>query len=257
MPFSNSEQISPILSEIKQLQPRTILDVGCGLGLYGFLCRIYLDLYDDVNFYDKLKDEEKKRWTVTIDAIEGFEDYVRFIPRWAYDDIMVGNARDILPIVESKKYDLVLSLAILEHLTKEEGLIFLKELKRVGRKIIVTVPKEWREQTVPDNPFETHKSHWTDNDLREWGFNKFLPHWGAWIALYDPDRKGVVQIEEAERASNHIECRMDEIERSIKILKNKLNVMINLQNSTIDRLSFSLRIKSLMNRLKSFFPGRN
>lgn len=257
MPFSNSEQISPIISEIKQLQPRTILDVGCGLGLYGFLCRIYLDLYDDVNFYDKLKDEEKKRWTVTIDAIEGFEDYVRFIPRWAYDDIMVGNAPDILPGVESKKYDLVLSLAILEHLTKEEGLIFLKELKRVGRKIIVTVPKEWREQTVPDNPFETHKSHWTDNDLREWGFNKFLPHWGAWIALYDPDREGVVQLEEAERSSTHIECRMDEIERSIKILEDKLNVMLNLQNSTIDRLSFSLRIKSLINRVKRFLPGRN
>ena len=33
MPFSNSEQISPIVYEVIRMQPKSILDVGCGGGL--------------------------------------------------------------------------------------------------------------------------------------------------------------------------------------------------------------------------------
>lgn len=188
MPFSNAEQIFPIIAEIRHFRPNSILDVGCGLGLYGFLCRVYLDLYDDVNYYEKLKNvEEHRKWEVTIDAIEGFADYQRFIPPWVYDSIMIGNALDILPTITDKKYELVLSLAMLEHLTKEDGYFFLKEIRRISSKIILSVPKEWKEQEVSDNPFETHKSHWSYIELREAGFNKFLPHRGVWIAVYDPE----------------------------------------------------------------------
>jgi SAM-dependent methyltransferase len=272
MPFSNAEQMSPIIAEIRHLRPKSVLDVGCGLGLYGFLCRIYLDLYDDVNFYDKLIDKGRKKWTVAIDAIEGFADYVPFIPGWVYDDIKVGNALDILPEIESGKYDLVLSLAILEHLTKDEGMIFLKELKRVGQKIILSVPKEWKEQTVPDNPFETHKSHWTYSGLRDFGFNKFLPHWGAWIAVYDPDLEGIVQggravnpdestkeREPSRRTLNdatQVKNRDQGIETSIKRLDDKLNLVLNVQNVILERLNFSVRFKSLRARLRRLLTGK-
>jgi len=187
MPFSNSEQISPIVYEVIRMQPKSILDVGCGLGMYGFLCRVYLDLYYDVNFFEKLRDKEKTKWSVRIDAIEGSEEYLPYIPKWAYNDVIVGNASEIIPGLKDRKYDLILALAILEHLSKEEGIAFLGELKKIGRKIILSVPKQWGEQAVPDNPYETHRSHWTDAEFKELGFNKFLPLERTWIAVYDPE----------------------------------------------------------------------
>lgn len=184
MPFSNLEQITPILSEVRTLRPKSILDVGCGLGVYGYLCRIYLELYgDDANFLKKLK--RQNPWEVRIDAIEGFKDYLEFIPKWAYDDIMIGPAMNALSKIPRKEYDLVLALAILEHFSREDGMRFLYELRRIGGKIILSVPKQWNAQVVPENEFETHRSHWTDAELLSWGFNRILPHPYAWIAVFD------------------------------------------------------------------------
>jgi 16S rRNA G1207 methylase RsmC len=33
--------------------PMSLLDVGCGMGIYGFLCRIYLEQTDLFNFKEK------------------------------------------------------------------------------------------------------------------------------------------------------------------------------------------------------------
>lgn len=186
MPFSNLEQITPIILEIKKMKPKSIVDVGCGLGVYGFLCRIYLELYgDDKNFFKKLRGNIP--WDIRIDAIEGFKDYMEFIPRWAYDDIVFESALSALERIPDKKYDLVLALAILEHFSKEDALAFLRELHRIGKKIVVSVPKEWHEQTVPENELETHRSHWTEKELSSLGFNRFLPHPFVWIAICDEE----------------------------------------------------------------------
>lgn len=186
MPFTNLEQITPILSEIKRLKPKSILDVGCGIGVYGFLCRIYLDLYgDDENFMKKLKNRSSNPWHTKIDAIEGFKDYLEFIPDWAYDNIVVDSALKSLSKIPDRQYDLVLALGILEHFTKPDGIVFLNEIKRVGKKAILSVPKEWKEQVVPENDLETHRSHWTQEELISFGFNRFLPHPFVWIAVFE------------------------------------------------------------------------
>ena len=184
MPFSNLEQITPILLEIRKLRPCSVLDVGCGLGVYGYLCRIYLELYgDDANFLKKLK--RQKPWEVRIDAIEGFKDYLEFVPRWAYDEITIGPAMNALSKIPDKRYDVVLALAILEHFSKTDGIRFLNELRRIGRTILLSVPKDWNEQVVPENELETHRSHWTDTELLSWGFTRILPHPFVWIAVLD------------------------------------------------------------------------
>jgi hypothetical protein len=254
MPYSHYELIPIIISEVKRIQPVSILDVGCGLGVYGLLCRIYLDLYDDAEFFEKLKKEDgSKDWTVTIDGIEGFREYLRFIPRWAYDDLIVGDAIEVLSSKEDGEYDLVLALAILEHLGKEDGFRFLGELKRVGKRVIVSTPKEVKEQVVPDNPYETHRSHWTDTEFRKMGFNRFIPHWGTWIAINED-----VKETEADTGIDSVDgVRSDirDIKESILSISDALKTSLNMQTLILDRLSLSVRFKAFFKRLKELFKS--
>ena len=196
MPFSNVEQITPIMQEVLRIRPRRMLDVGCGLGVYGLLSRIQLDLYFDEAFHTKLFREQRvaRRWQGTrIDAIEGFEDYLDYIPDWVYDEIRVEDVRTALPSIPEGAYDLCPALAIIEHLSKDEGLEFVHQLKRIGPAVIVAVPKRVGPQEAPGNPFETHRSSWAREEFAALGANAFLPHSGAWIAVFDPSRPAASQ----------------------------------------------------------------
>ena len=62
MPVSTSVHLSHCLANIIRLEPRSILDVGCGFGTWGFLCRTYLDV-----FLERVQPED---WQVRIDGIE-------------------------------------------------------------------------------------------------------------------------------------------------------------------------------------------
>lgn len=189
MPYSNMEQITPIMTEVLRIRPQRMIDVGCGLGVYGLLSRIQLDLYFDDNFYLKLFKKYRTKplsWTTRIDGIEGFPDYLDYIPTWVYDEIIVEDARTALPKIPDRNYDLALALAIIEHLERDEGEAFIRHLQRISRCVIMSVPKNVGPQSVPDNDFETHRSTWSKEDFIALGFHKFIPHEYVWIPVYDP-----------------------------------------------------------------------
>lgn len=169
MPVSTHTQISPILDQVLQEAPKTVLDVGCGLGVYGGLCRIYLE---GDNLYDKKNRtwNRKENWATKIDCIEGFEKYITDFHRVVYNNIFIGNASAVLTNLPDKGYDLVLALDIVEHLEKLEGVQFIKELQRVGKTVILATPSQFVEQTVPENPFENHRSVWDKDELVSLGF---------------------------------------------------------------------------------------
>jgi hypothetical protein len=271
MPFSNTDQISPIMAEIVHLNPHSILDVGCGLGVYGMLCRIHLDLYHDPIFYKKL--DGSQPWHTRIEGIEGCEMYMPYIPCWAYDHIHTGNALDIIPTMSDGRYDLILILAMIEHLTHEQGIQLLDHLKRISRAIILSVPKNWQEQEILGYPLETHRSHWTEQELRNAGFTRFLPHWGAWLAVYGiPPRQessdeGIIDYateradslgslaEQLNRACTDISSLNGQIailnQITEQIRHDTSRSLIN-QQVIFDRLSISSRLRSLKNRLRKF-----
>lgn len=64
MPTSTGVFISVGLTEIARLRPTSVVDVGCGFGLWGFLCRMYLDVFEGRTY--------KEDWQVRIEAIEVF-----------------------------------------------------------------------------------------------------------------------------------------------------------------------------------------
>jgi 2-polyprenyl-3-methyl-5-hydroxy-6-metoxy-1,4-benzoquinol methylase len=189
MPVSDYSQISPIIDQVVKINPKTILDAGCGLGIYGSLCRIYLEgdnLYDRAN----LTWNKKENWNVKIDCIEGFEKYITDLHRAVYNGIFIGDAQNILKGFEDKAYELVLAIDILEHLKKEDGIAFIKSLQRIGENVIIATPAEFIKQVVPENTLEDHLSFWNKEELQSSGFN-IVEETSSLIGLYrSPGRQG-------------------------------------------------------------------
>lgn len=156
MPVSDYHQIPDVLSVVDQLRPRRILDVGCGFGKWGVLCREVVDAFDGrVLPHD---------WEATIDGIEIFEGYRN--PLWSsvYNNVIVGDAMTLLESLPD--YDLILACDVIEHFEKNEGNRFLNAIMQKGKVCIVTSPRGYFAQDACwGNPHEEHKSGWGQDDF--------------------------------------------------------------------------------------------
>lgn len=190
MPFSQTSQISAIVGWIQNLNPSSILDVGAGMGQYGFLLRIALE---DVNLFqiegDKAWQRPKGEWQYQIDGIEGFAGYMTPVHEWAYNRVMIGDALTRLAEIPSESYELVIAIDILEHFDVQTGTLFLSELRRVASKaVLISTPKTFCAQDVEANPYENHRSVWSDNELADAGFDELLGNDESWIAAWRRSR---------------------------------------------------------------------
>ena len=153
MPSSNFAAISPIMSAVTQIKPRSVLDIGCGNGKYGFLIQEYMRYWMGI--------EEPH-----IDAIEIFDPYLGIAQSMIYKKIIQHDALEALWQMEDKEYDLIIAVDILEHYEVNEGILLLDEMRRVGKNIIVCTPiKVSNQGAVFGNEYETHKSQWTTRDI--------------------------------------------------------------------------------------------
>lgn len=182
MPISDYSQISPILFQVVKMNPKSILDIGCGLGIYGALCRAYLEgdnLYDRAN----LTWNKKENWKTKIDCIEGFQKYITDLHIFIYNEIFISDAKKIVDSFANKTYDLVLAIDIIEHFKKVDGISFIKTLQRIGKNVIIATPSQFVEQVVPENPLENHISFWKKEELQSLGFD-ILQDDSSLIGLY-------------------------------------------------------------------------
>ena len=185
MPFSFSNQLSTIIGYAEDLKPTSVLDVGVGMGQYGFLLRMNLE---NVNLFEidgaVANQRSKSGWKIKIDGIEGYAGYLTPVHDYCYNQIYIEEALNLLASFDSRRYDLVLAIDILEHFHKEDGITFLKECLRVSSKsVLISTPKEFMEQDIAANSLENHRSHWTEDDLRNCGFETFLPNSLSIIAV--------------------------------------------------------------------------
>ncbi len=186
MPFSQSSQLSVILDWVQALAPRSVLDVGAGMGQYGFLLRNNLE---SVNLFriegNRAWQRPKSEWRILIDGIEGFAGYLTPVHDWAYNHMMIGDALSLLGAIETGRYELAIGIDILEHLEKDRGMRLLAELRRVAsRGALVSTPKTFLPQEVAANPYENHRSLWTREELAAAGFAEVLPNAESWIAAW-------------------------------------------------------------------------
>lgn len=177
MPTGTFDCLTPVAQFIEWLQPRRVLDVGVGAGRMGFLTREY-------------GNREWLRATVdngiVVDGIEGHEPYLGDVQRALYDELMIGEAREILLRLASsnRRYDLVIAAEILEHFRSKDGATFLQRCLGVGDVVLVTTPSWYFDQEIPENPLETHRSFWSTADLRRAGATTFLHQGLTTVCLF-------------------------------------------------------------------------
>ncbi|MBI5258652.1 MAG: class I SAM-dependent methyltransferase [Burkholderiales bacterium] len=190
VPFSQSSQISTIVGCAESLKPNSVLDVGVGMGQYGFLLRTNLEHF---GLYEvkgaEARQTPREHWRVRIDGIEGYAGYLTPVHQWAYNAIRIGDALQLLPGIADSEYEMVIAIDILEHFEKADGIAFLRQCRRVAsRMVLVSTPKAFCEQHVEANPFEDHRSVWTQAELAHEGYSRVLPNGDSWIVAWEAGR---------------------------------------------------------------------
>lgn len=129
-----------------------VLDVGCGLGEWGFLIRI------------------RKRGYPYLLGMDIWRPYLRRVrPLGVYDELIQVRLPHI-PLKE-KSVDVSVACEVLEHLSKIGGYELMAELGRVTKKtIIVSTPINWPQGEVRGNPYEKHVTEWLLKDFARQGY---------------------------------------------------------------------------------------
>jgi hypothetical protein len=149
MPISDFHHIPTVLHYAFALEPRTVLDVGVGMGAYGFLLRQCLDLDPER--------PSRPAGRMRIEGIEIFEPYKNPVWDFAYDRVHIGDARALLPKLGT--YDLILMNDVLEHFVRSEAEALVHQALRCARAVIATTPNRWFPQgAFAGNDAETHRS---------------------------------------------------------------------------------------------------
>lgn len=164
MPSSRPDPIPVVIHLLRQLRPRSILDVGVGFGKWGHLFREYTDINEaetDPRRY------QREHWQVRIDGIEGHAAYLTNLHWFLYNEIHVGDALTILP--QLGRYDLVFLGDIIEHFEKAQGRQLLEQaLGHATQAVVLTTPKyETAQEDLCHNELERHRSLWGPRDFQK------------------------------------------------------------------------------------------
>lgn len=182
MPYSHSWQIDAIVNVIRAFAPKSLLDVGTGRGMYGFLARHYLEAQSEW--------EGVASGRPRIDGIEGYSKYVDSPMRTVYDDITVADISSTLPQIADCAYEMVLLVDVLEHFDRSLGEQVLQHCRRISELVLVSTPNGFSLQEGGDNPYQTHRSYWSRGDLTQAGAHTVVRNDYSHIALIPGGPKG-------------------------------------------------------------------
>jgi hypothetical protein len=149
--------IDVIFNGVLETPDVNVLDIGAGTGKWGKLLKGKVKSVDGVEV-----------WTANI-INHRLADH--------YDNIFSVNMLDF--DYSKKKYDVMILGDVLEHLTYENALKFMKEAVKHVARIYLSIPISLcvQDGNRLGNPFESHLYQWTDEELQKL-FNFKLLHTG-------------------------------------------------------------------------------
>lgn len=132
----------------------SVLDVGCGNDSpIGHLKKIFRS--EGIDIYPKCIQVSKKNH---------YHDFYR-----------LGDVRKLSKFYKTKSFDTLVSIDVIEHLTKSESLRMISQMEKIARKkVILMTPRGYIDQGSYDgNPYQTHHSGWEADDLRRLGYKVY------------------------------------------------------------------------------------
>lgn len=137
----------------EDLRDMFVLDVGCGLGEWGFLIRT------------------RKNGFPFLIGVDIWHPHLKRLRRLNIYDALVHVKIPFLPF-RDKSFDVSLACEILEHLQKSSGYQLLEELERVSRRLIIVSSRfGWPQEEIYGNPYEKHVSEWYPQELVQLGYS--------------------------------------------------------------------------------------
>lgn len=146
---SSMENKGKVTQWIDELKPKTVLDIGAGMGTYSILAR-----------------RPGSHWT----ALEVFYPYVSmFDLQGKYDWVVIGDARyvDYKAIGRS---ELIIAADMLEHMPKDDAKALIAKLLENCDYLLISIPIVHHEQHAghEGNNFEEHVDHWEAEEMRDY-----------------------------------------------------------------------------------------
>lgn len=172
MPYSEQDNKQWIMNQIQtHVQPKSVLDVGVGAGIYGGLLRVYAP-------------------DAVVDGVEIWEPYVEmFGLRNKYKNLYVQDVRKM----DKFGYDLVIMGDVLEHMSEEDAVALWEKVSKQAKWAILSVPIIHHPQGIEfGNPYEVHvEEDWNVERVLS-SFSHIIDHevfpiTGAFLARFDND----------------------------------------------------------------------
>ena len=163
MASSFIEQACVIVPLLEELRPKAVLDVGKGLGKYGFLIHEYLGIGETTtpDPARKLKDQS----SVRLDAVEIQPNYMLPHIGDLYETVHMGDITEIYPTLTG--YDAVLMADVIEHIERTKAIEVVTHFIEDGSTVVVSTPHRfWTQDNLYGSPWETHRSFWTPKDFQ-------------------------------------------------------------------------------------------
>ena len=154
---SDSENKELAVKWIKELKPKTVLDIGCGMGIYNILSKV-----------------KGQHWT----GLEAFAPYIEMFNLYSrYEEIIIADARYV-NYDKVGDFDLSITADVLEHMFKHEAKQLIIDLLEHSKYLLISIPVEHQEQQAgyENNKFETHIDHWTYEEMKEFLKGKEITH---------------------------------------------------------------------------------
>lgn len=142
--------------KIKELNPKTVLDVGAGQG-------VYLDLIRSSMGND-----------VEVHAVEVWQPYIdQFNLTNRYNRLYAMDVRSM----ENFEYDLVILGDILEHMSESEAIKLWDKISKQAKYAIISIPIiHYHQDAINGNPYEVHvEEDWNTDKVLE-KFHSIIEH---------------------------------------------------------------------------------
>jgi hypothetical protein len=163
MATSFIEQVPTIIHVLRQLNPRSVLDVGKGFGKYGFLLHEYVGI-------DHAKRPDPRRTMaqqsrIAIDALDANPAYQWPHVAQFYRHCYLGRVEELCDGLPA--YDVVLMADVIEHIEKTAALRVVELFLARGSTLVVSTPRTFFQQELFESAHERHLSFWAIGDFRK------------------------------------------------------------------------------------------